>query len=85
MLDRRVALPVEAARDADVDELLREEPELAGQIPETLPLLPDRGEDLQRRDDAVAGGVAVEADDVAGVLAAELPYFRYCFLQNVLV
>ena len=39
-------------------------------------LLDQRAQHRQRRDDRVAGRVLVEADDVAGVLAAELPALR---------
>jgi hypothetical protein len=40
-----------------------------------------RRQHLQRGDDAVAGGVAIEADDVSGVLAADLPA-RSCIISS---
>src|SRR5438105_2637446 len=45
----------------------------------------NRVQHLQRRDDAVAGGVLVEADEMAGVLAAELPALFAHQFQHVAV
>ena len=63
---------VRLAGHFDVDEPLREDVHgLGGHLGERPAVLEHGGHQLQRREDAVAGGVVVEEDDVAGVLAAQ--------------
>jgi hypothetical protein len=78
-------MPVEAARQPDVHQRLRIQRQVGAGRSEGNLLQPQRRQHLQRRDDAVAGGVAVEADDVAGVLAAQLPAALDQRLQHVAV
>ena len=66
-------LRVEAAGELHVHQHLREQHELAREFAERLAAARHGGEHLQRRDDGVARGMAVEAQQVPGILAAAFP------------
>src|SRR5438034_973653 len=66
-------LPVEIARHRHVDQHLRVQDQIGGQLGERAAQLTHCVQHLERGHDAVAGGVLVEADYVSRVLAAQLP------------
>jgi hypothetical protein len=68
-----VVLPWEALAQGNVDQDLRVELEIAEQLLQASSRFTQRGKNLQRRDDAVAGRVPVETKDMARVLATVQP------------
>jgi hypothetical protein len=84
-LQRSVLLPVEAVGQPHVDQRLRHQRQVLGQLREVLSRTAHGGQHLQGTDDAVAGGVPVEAQQVAGTLAAETPASFLEHLQHVAV
>ena len=71
---------------AHVEQRLRETaPTARSRSARLPPLLAQRLQHLQRDDDAVAGGVLVQAEEVAGILAAQLPAALAQHFQHVAV
>src|SRR5471030_2088098 len=80
--------PVETGRDAHVDQRLREQHQFGGALLQRLAASRQRRQHLQRRDDAVAGGVFVQAQQVARVFAAQYPaallhHFEYIAVADL--
>src|SRR5690606_9968031 len=85
LLHGRRAKHVAAARDGDIDHMLRQLGHALLEFGERPPGLHHDLQDLQGGHDAVPGGGAVQADDVAGGLAAEAAAMLAQQLQHIAV
>src|SRR6266513_1920201 len=77
--------PIKIARHRYVDQYLRIQDKIGGQLGERAAPLTHCVQHLKRGHDAVAGGVLVEADDVPRVLAAQLPALVAQELEHIAV
>src|SRR5579862_58026 len=83
--DGLVAAPIPVATHRNVDQSLREERHRRGGFGERRLLLDQRAKHRERCDRRIAGRVLVEADDMTGVLASELPALLDELLQYIAI
>src|SRR5450830_939636 len=78
-----ISLPVEAGRNLHIDQYLRIHTDVCCHLGQALSRAFERRHDLQRRNNAVAGGVLVETQQMAGAFTAEQPTTLLQSFQHV--
>jgi hypothetical protein len=79
------ACPFEAGLYPHIDQLLRVEDQIGAHFLQRQPVALQCSQHLQAGDDAVSGGVMIQADDVAGVFAAQCPALFVQHFQHIAV